>query len=535
MNHLHQAGHDPPPAAARPRWLGALRTLLRALPVVMLALAGCASLPSPVERPTSHALDDVASTALARVAAASLPDGGDARSGFRLLASSADALDARIGLTRRAEKSLDVQYYLIASDATGLEFLGELRDAAARGVRVRLMIDDLYAGGQDALLAGLEALPNVEVRLFNPLPSRRGGVASRVLLSLHEFSRINRRMHNKLLIADNSFAVTGGRNVANEYFGRGAPANFIDMDVLASGPVVGELSAVFDRYWNSEQAYPARSVVSGRTAPALRDSLARALAGHGDDRHAAGAVSAELDAGRIDQHLGRARVLADLPGKVAVATQAAPQESAVSSATLDLIGSAREDVLIATPYFIPGARGVDVMRQAVASGVRLSVVTNSLATTDEPLVHLGYARHRSRLLAMGVGLYELMPTDQNRRNETTLDFHGSLGRLHAKVAVVDHRHLFIGSMNMDRRSARWNTEIGLVIDSAPLAAEVTSLLQHERLPSSWRLRLAQDDRRIEWVAGDAARGAVHASEPAGGARHSLWLRLAARLVSEDLL
>ena len=205
-------------------------------------------------RPTSP------TTKLAQIAAANTPEDKRALSGFRLLPAGDQAFDARIALARRAEKTLDVQYYLIAHDASGLQFLRELRDAAARGVRVRILVDDLYANGQDELLAALAAHANVEVRMFNPLPVRNGGLASRVVFSMHQFSRINGRMHNKLFIADNAFSVTGGRNIADEYFGRSEPANFIDMDILATGPVVRELSNVFDRYWNSEHTYPVQSL-----------------------------------------------------------------------------------------------------------------------------------------------------------------------------------------------------------------------------------------------------------------------------------
>ena len=238
--------------------------------LLSLALAGCASLPPQGQRPVSTALADTADTPLARIAAAAAPDDERQLSGFRPLMDGDHALNARIALIRRAQKSLDLQYYLIASDEVGLLLLRELRDAAARGVRVRLLVDDLYAAGQDELFAGLAAHANVELRLFNPLPARSGTFGARIVLSLHEFTRINRRMHNKLFIADNAFAVAGGRNLANEYFMRSASANFIDMDVLATGPVVSEMSATFDSYWNSEQAWPVHGVVRTTDMAAAR-------------------------------------------------------------------------------------------------------------------------------------------------------------------------------------------------------------------------------------------------------------------------
>ncbi|MDQ6638367.1 MAG: phospholipase D-like domain-containing protein, partial [Pseudomonadota bacterium] len=247
------------------------RVLVAALAV---ALAGCAALPRQGERPESDALVDVAGTSLAQIAAASTPDDARALSGFRLLPNGDEALEARLALVRHAEKSVDVQYYLIANDRTGRQFLGELAAAAARGVRVRVLVDDLYAVREDTLFAILAGQRGFAVRLFNPLPVRGGGFASRVVFSARDFTRINRRMHNKMLIADQSFAITGGRNIADEYFDRNGAANFIDMDLLSSGAVVAALSSLFDEFWNSPHAYPVESLLR----PRERDDAARGAA-----------------------------------------------------------------------------------------------------------------------------------------------------------------------------------------------------------------------------------------------------------------
>lgn len=242
--------------------MGAFSNVPRRMAVLgaVLMLGACASLPPPVSSPPTQALIDVGGTWLARTVAAAANGQPPALSGFRLLPEAAFAFDARIALARHAEKSLDVQYYLINNDDVGMLLLRELRDAAVRGVRVRLLVDDLYAGGEDELFATLAAYPNVEMRLFNPLPSRADSLTARLALSLHEFGRINHRMHNKLLVADNTMAVSGGRNIANEYFMRNSAANFIDMDVLSCGPVVRDMSAAFDRYWNSEQVRPIENI-----------------------------------------------------------------------------------------------------------------------------------------------------------------------------------------------------------------------------------------------------------------------------------
>jgi len=511
-----------------------------ALIALVMAMVGCASLPSGVQRPVSQAVSDVAATGLAKIAAANTPEDKRQLSGFRLLPAGDQAFNARIALARRAEKTLDVQYYLIAHDTSGLQFLRELRDAAARGVRVRILVDDLYAIGQDELLAALAAHANVEVRMFNPLPVRNGGLASRVVFSMHQFSRINGRMHNKLYIADNAFAVSGGRNIADEYFGRSEPANFIDMDIVSTGPVVRELSTVFDGYWNSEHTYPVQSLTATVDGAAARRFFEERVLAVAKDHPVAArdplgrtSVEAQLASGRLDQHFASVQVHADAPAKID-GVNATKLDGTVMSGKLDLVRSAKSDVLVASPYFIPGSTGLAAMKDAIANNVNLTVMTNSIATTDEPLVHFGYARYRRAMLKMGVTLYELMPTD-GRKSDALGELHASLGRLHAKLAVVDSRFLFIGSMNMDGRSARWNTEVGLVIDSPELAGEVASLLKRERLPSSYKLRMASDDQRIEWVAGKDASEVVHSDEPHATWGQQLRLSLVSMFVEEDLL
>ncbi|MEP7303170.1 MAG: phospholipase D family protein, partial [Caldimonas sp.] len=416
---------------------GAWRVMLL---TVAVALGGCAALPSQVARPVSYARSDVADTRLAKIAAASTAgEAGQKLSGFRLLPDGAEAFQARIALIRRAEKTLDVQYYVIASDATGREFLRELQAAAARGVRVRILVDDLYATGQDELFAGLAAHDRIEVRMFNPLPVRSGSFAQRIFFSLHQYARINHRMHNKLFIADGSFAVTGGRNIADEYFDRGGDANFIDMDVLSSGPAVAELAAVFDRFWNSEVAYPIGSLTGQKASPAAFARQVEAGAGGTAPASPPGpeSVEAQLGGGRVELEQANAEVVADAPQKASGDT-ASPT---VADAHVALLDSAQSTVLIASPYFVPGAATRDALAALRARRVGVSVLTNSLATTDEPLVHYGYASHRPELLKSGVDLHELMPTaEATGEQHASFGSSGrgsSLGRLHTKLTVVD--------------------------------------------------------------------------------------------------
>ena len=509
------------------------------------ALAGCATLPARAPVPAVQAYDDVSNTRLARVAAAATPADKRGLSGFRLLPEGETAFNARISLARRAEKSLDVQYYVIQNDDVGQQFLRELRDAARRGVRVRLLVDDLYTAGEDELLAGLAAYPNVEVRLFNPLPVRSGSFGTRVLFSLHEFGRINRRMHNKLFIADNSIAVSGGRNIASEYFMRNAAANFVDLDVLSSGPVVRELSRVFDSYWNSDPVYPISAVVRQAAPPEVAqrrfDELVRGAASHVPERPhdvlGDTPVAPQLDSGELTQIFANAQVYADTPAKASGQLATGRPAPTVTDQTLALFGQARNEVRIVSPYFIPGQRGMAMMKAVGATDEngRITLVTNSLSATDEPLVHASYKRYRLDMLKAGVRIYELSP-QLSRQSGRLGNFGRSFGRLHAKAAVIDVRWTVIGSMNLDARSALLNTEISLAIDSPELAQTVVRLAEETLASGAYRLRLAPDGERILWVhTGADGKEVVRDDEPDDNWPLRLKLWLLSLLVGEELL
>ena len=536
------------------RCLHALRRISGvAAALLVLVLGGCASLPAPLPRLASQALDGAA-TPLAQLVAASTPPAQRHLSGLRLLADGDHALDARIALIGRATRSLDVQYYQIASDPVGLRFLRELRDAAARGVRVRLLVDDLYAAGQDPLFAALAAVPRVEVRMFNPLPVRSGGMATRFALSLHQFERINRRMHNKLFIADSVIAVAGGRNIGDEYFMRGAQANFIDMDVLATGVVVPTLAAVFDRYWNSELAWSIQRLASADSAhsahcahcancancancatgadfDALVQAAAATLPVSPSDRFGHTPVSQQLAAGQLAQAFGAVQVAADDPAKAA--GQADPLTTTRAQVS-HAMGQAEHEMLIVSPYFVPGSRGMALLMHAAGRHVRTTVLTNSLGATDEPLVHAGYAGYRHAMLKLGVKLHEL-GARLSQKSSLFANIGSSTGRLHAKVLVIDRQRLVIGSMNMDGRSERHNTEIALLIDSPELASEVVELFRGEAQASSYQLRLSADQQRIEWLADESGQQVLHTAEPGATLINGLKLALLGAVIDEDLL
>ena len=471
-----------------------MQTLSRWLvPLLTLVLQACASLAPRAPLPHETTPPDAHHSALGRLAQRAPADGS---SGFRLLPDGAFALDARLALAQRAGRTLDLQYYLFRCDAIGLAVLQALAQAAERGVRVRLLVDDLHVDNDDACFAAFAAHPNVQVRLFNPLPAREGGVLSRLLRSLPELRRINHRMHNKLFIADNSLSVSGGRNIGREYFMQDEDANFIDMDILALGPVVQQQSASFDRYWNSEHAYPIAALARPATPlPAVRPALPTVA--HAEDALGRPLLSQELAADRLGLFWAPARVVADLPDKIARPDMAQRFAGSVTAHTLELIRGARQRVLIICPYFIPGEVGLDIMRDAQRRQVRTTVLTNSFGATDEALVHFAYAGYRREVLRLGVEVYELGP-DIARRLRKLGNFGRSQGRLHAKRAIVDETYMFIGSMNMDERSASVNTEVGLLIESPALVQDFRRLMDGEHFRSAYRLRLGENNR-LQWI------------------------------------
>lgn len=531
-----------------PAWLRCVVRWSRLAPMVLAATllgSGCASLPGGIARTPSTAIAASTGTALGRIAAVSSPD--PALSGFRLLPSGPFALSTRIELARRSERSLDLLYFQIQDDATGRSLLRTLRDAARRGVRVRLLLDDLHTSGQDLMLLGLAAHANVEVRLFNPFAARRGGMYLRYAASLFEFERLNHRMHNKLFVADGSMAVTGGRNIADEYFTRHPLANFIDLDVFATGVIVADLADLFDLYWNSSPAYPIGSIArSGdspaelqarfeeltRTAPsqAAEEELVTDVLGYGP-------LGAELDAGRLDLIWGPAEVFADPPEPTneveALATRRSEQSARVRRSVLEHMRDSRREIALTSPYLIPGRTGMELIREVRSRGVKVSILTNSLASTDQPLVHSGYRRYRHELLGMGVDLYELSPVKAGRKSRRIL-FGASVGGLHTKAIVFDREEVFIGSMNFDPRSNHYNTEMGLFVHSPALAREAFHLAHLAQLQAAHRLRLTAAGG-IEWLTPADADDEVHTDEPEAGFWVRVLLELLAPLAPESLL
>ncbi|MDR6453817.1 phospholipase D family protein [Variovorax paradoxus] len=521
-------------------WTPLLRICLAG--AMAAALAACGSLPPARERAAVNAAAADPSTTLARIAAASTPPGE--HSGFRLMPLGVYSLDARVQLAQRAQRSLVVQYYQFENDATGRLLMRALREAAGRGVQVRLLVDDLYTVKSQQPLLALSATPNMEVRLFNPFCCGRNGFLSRFVASPHEIGRLNHRMHNKLFIADGVMAVVGGRNIADEYFVLSEAQNFIDMDALVVGKVLPQLESIFDAYWNSEQVWPIADIVRGEGGrkPTVADFDAwigmaappPKIVLPPSDVLGYGPIAEELDGGRMGLLWGEARAIADPPTKPTTMTEDDAIATSVTMKVWTLLMDAKFEVDLTSPYLVPGERGMAAFEDLARRKVKLTLLTNSLAANDEPLVHTGYARYRERLLRSGADLYELSP-QRTTAGERFGMFGKSLGRLHSKTAAIDKTRIFIGSMNLDPRSASQNTEMGVVVDSPQLAREMLRVINISKLQNSYRLRIAKETGTLQWLTTDGEKEVILTSEPESSFFQRLHNLIIAPLVPEMLL
>ncbi|MFP3569764.1 phospholipase D family protein [Paraburkholderia sp. SIMBA_030] len=477
------------------------RSLLAA--VLIALLAACAALPPQEGRRQTHALQNTEDTRL-RGDFSPEERAHPGLSAFHLLPNAVDALVVRVVLTQMADRTLDLQYYIWHDDLTGRELAAALLKAADRGVRVRVLLDDLGTNADDRLLLALDAHPNVEIRLFNPVASRR----FKTLASLLEFSRVNRRMHNKALIADNQGAILGGRNIGDEYFGASSVVAFGDLDVLVHGPIVRNVSNAFDEFWNSEAAYPIERLIGHPAEPAelagYRAKLDQYVASMHDAPYVVQArerLSQVVQARDAEFFWGTATLLYDDPAKITRAPSE-PQGHLITRFRALNVRPTRE-MLIVSAYFVPGESGVAWIRGLTENGVHVTVLTNSLAATDVAAAHAGYKRYRKDLLALGVRLYELRPlAPDGAPGKQTFVFGSSKASLHAKTYVFDRQSIFIGSMNLDPRSSNLNTEIGVLCDSEQVAGQVIDELQPKLDRIAWRVEQRADangNARLVWM------------------------------------
>ena len=488
---------------------GAGRSVAAWLFCAALALAGCASPPAwqkpPAEAAQAPRADSCFAAAENAIAAVNGPDA----SGFNLLERSDRALLWRLALIDSARYSLDLQYYVWFGDTLGRLMMDRVIKAADRGVKVRILFDDLntmlhdmtHVELRDALLARIDRHPNIQIRVFNAWEQR--SIVGRVFGTAADFGRLNRRMHNKQMIADNRVAIIGGRNLGDEYFGLNPDFNFSDLDVLGIGPVARQASAVFDRYWNSEWV---------RAIPRPEDGAGAGAAAPADDELGAATMAelmanpslVALDAGRSDWSAeiaalpallaaGRSEVHTDSPARDAGTRNHMPD------AIRALMRSAQRELLITNAYIIPDDNFMADLRELAGRGVRVRILTNSLSSHDVPAVNSHYGKWRGPILATGATLYELRSDAAIRSEIVDLPplVSGFVG-LHTKAMVIDRERAFIGSMNLDPRSEVINSEMGVIIASPALAANLAQRMERDMGgDNAWQV-VALADGSLRW-------------------------------------
>ena len=545
--------------------------------VASLWITGCNTLPADVQRPTSAALSpsellgtQLGSEVARRASAASTKND----SAFALVDSAELAFTSRMTLIKAARKTLDLQYYAIHADDTTERMFEALKEAAGRGVRVRMLLDDFNTAGKNAQVLKLAFEKNIEVRLFNPLPSGRAVPFFRIISSLSDVARLQRRMHNKIFVADNAVAITGGRNLGDTYFGQSDSSNFVDLDVLAAGRMARDLSRSFDQYWNNPLAYPVQSLMTAQdieaikpkrksgvpdagaapdrdtpsvpamaatnsyvsspdSTPANATNTARIVSMPSGTTSTIAALPDDTDLRLLPWTWAPSVMLADKASKIAQdADSVEAEEDTVVDGLLSLMAQAKKDVLIVSAYFVPGKEMMKQFAGMRQRGVRVRVLTNSLASNDAPAAHAGYARYRKALIAMGVELYE-MRSEQTH----TLSAFGSAGgstgsstgasraSLHTKAVVIDGRLLVIGSMNLDLRSKLQNSEVAVVIRSAKLSLEATRLIEPGLARGAYRVEL--EGGQLVWRAPQGSGLKDARTEPDA----SLGLRLMVNLIA----
>ncbi len=475
-------------------------------------LGGCFTMPRTLpEAPpqtVSFALEPLPDNRLDRLSRELMAAHPDDESGFLMLSSNADALCWRLLLADMAEKTLDLQYYVWKADASADLLLRRVIRAADRGVRIRLLLDDITLMGSDPAVAALSRHPHIEVRLFNPVEGRNRSPLLRGLEFVGKIEQLNHRMHNKLMVADNRLAIVGGRNIGKEYFGLNPKQNFVDFDVLATGEIVPRVSFSFDLFWNSDGAYPGEGLIRNHPDPGLlqklRDELDEEIEDHRELLAAFGKEA--LDTGRMlaalkdGLYTGTADVIYDRP----LVGKDMPPVQLIESLR-KLTRDAQMEILASTPYLVPDEENYKAITELVGRGVRIALLTNSLGATNHPIVHSGYKKHRPRLVDTGLTLFEFRRDAQPAESPDTPPVTAKIFGLHAKLIVIDRRTVFVGSLNLDPRSIYLNTEMGLLIESPELAEAITMVFENLVAPeNSWQVR-KDGNNRLVWHSGAEVR------------------------------
>jgi putative cardiolipin synthase len=501
--------------------------------LTLILIVGCATLPKDFDRPESYAFADTEETHFGREHAAERT-AHPGKSGFHLLANGLDAFVARAEMCLYAERSIDVQYYLYHNDLVGKLFSDLLLKAADRGVRVRLLVDDMDFAGRDLEVVVMDSHPNMEVRIFNPF-SRS---VSRTSQFITRMGSVTRRMHNKSFTVDNQLTILGGRNIGNEYFGADPDLAFADLDVLVIGPVAQKVSTIFDRYWNSELAYPA-SVLPTVEPPTpeqireQREQLNQFVADQHDSEYLQELRNSDLANQirnkQVEFKWGDAAVVFDEPEKLQ--HDFSKTEYYLEPMLAPYMDGVKEELIIFSPYFVPGKPGTAFLVQLAQRGVRVRILTNSLASNDVGIVHAGYQKYRKKLLQGGVELYELnKKLSRKERKEKKGRSGSSKASLHAKSFVFDRNQVFIGSLNLDPRATEHNTEIGVILNVPEIAEDMALWFEENIEQLAFRLELIKDEdgnERLYWHGWEEGKQVVYTHEPHAG----FWRRLGVSFMS----
>ena len=498
--------------------------------MALLLVSGCVSQPPAVERIVSSAYTQPERTSLGRRFAPAIA-GHPGKAGFLLLSEGAEAFIKRLALVDNAEQAIDIQYYIWNSDRSGRLLAAHILAAAERGVRVRLLLDDVNVGDRDTALAMLDAHPNIQVRVYNPFRHRRG--LAKWLGALAELGRISRRMHNKALLVDGSVAIVGGRNIGDEYFDLHPDLNFRDRDLLAVGPVVRDISDSFDRFWNSDTALSVSLVATEAPSSAQVTAKFAALQAEAAQSWSVGGpyTNERLPATGLDELenelvWAKAELVYDEPWSNISIKNRADTPKRVATALRHLAQQVTTELLVESAYLIPDDFGLNLLVRAREQGIRVRALTNSLASNDLVGNHAGYTRRRQMMLERGAELYELRPDAAVCRNTMQQQAACSDGQqvgLHGKSVVFDRTRVYVGSFNINLRSVYLNTETALIIHSRPLAETVANEIEeHMRLENSWQVKLDADGK-LEWQAADA----IYKHEPAT----SWWRRVKSGFLS----
>jgi putative cardiolipin synthase len=500
-------------------------------------LGGCASAPPGAEYPktASTALSDPETTQAGRQFAAAAHAHGD-KTAYRIVPVGVDGFLLRMEMINSAERTLDLQYYIRHSDESGKLLTAALVRAADRGVRVRLLLDDGEAVPGDEQIFAIAGRPNIEIRVFNPFAYRGENRFIKGTEYLFHHSRLDYRMHNKLLVADNAIALMGGRNIGDQYFQIDPDSQFADDDVFVGGPVVRDLSGTFDEYWNSALSVPAEALHTAHPHVSNQPPRADKVDKAGFDYQSkldSGEPLAGILAGRLPLTWAHAQVVCDRPDK-GKAANGPRVGSMMYEPVAHAIAGAQTELLMVSPYVIPSKDELRLLQDRLAHKVRIRILTNSLETAPELSAHSGYMHYRTELLKEGAELYEVRSRLGNSRGSgqsTKISRYGNYA-LHAKLYVLDRQRLFIGSMNLDQRSRRLNTEVGLIIDSAELAEETAKRFEAMTLPeNSYAVVLPADDAghspHLEWRTVENGATVEYKKEPA---KHA-WQRAEVKFLS----